>query len=128
MGFYNVVQPCVVGKLHYARPTSQPIDVDDETAAPLVESGCLEPYLPGHWSETIDPGTFTKLIADRLPERDTPGIRAGDYADAHESVREALDSGEIAGVSFSVEPETDPSEEPKPRRSRRRGDSSGSAD
>lgn len=129
MSWYQVLKPCLVGKLHYATVPAQPIDVDDETAAPLVESGCLEPYLPGHWSETIDPGTFAKLIADRLPERDTPGIRAGDYADAHESVREALDSGEIAGVSFSVAPETDPSEDPKPRRSRRRtGESDGEAD
>lgn len=47
MGFYNVIQPCVVGKLHYARPAVQPIVVDDETAGPLVESGVLVPYAPG---------------------------------------------------------------------------------
>lgn len=44
MGFYNVVAPCVVGKLHYARPTTAPIEVDDEVAAPLVESGALTVY------------------------------------------------------------------------------------
>lgn len=41
MGYYNVVKPCVVGKLHYVRPTTAPIKVDDEVAAPLVESGDL---------------------------------------------------------------------------------------
>lgn len=46
MGYYNVVQPCVVGKLHHTRPTTQPIEVDDEAAAPLVQSGCLELYPP----------------------------------------------------------------------------------
>lgn len=47
MGLYNVVVPCVVGKLHYVRPTAQPIEVDDGVAAPLVEGGKLEPYRPG---------------------------------------------------------------------------------
>ena len=46
MGLYNVVKPCVVGKLHHVRPTSQPVEVDDATAAPLVEAGCLEPFGP----------------------------------------------------------------------------------
>lgn len=44
MGYYNVVKPCVVGKLHYVRPTTAPIEVDDDVAAPLVESGDLERY------------------------------------------------------------------------------------
>jgi hypothetical protein len=43
MALYNVIQPCVVGTLHHARATTQPIDVDDDTAAPLVKAGCLEP-------------------------------------------------------------------------------------
>lgn len=47
MGYYNVVRPCVVGKLHYASVPSQPIEVDDEVAAPLVESGDLAVYQPG---------------------------------------------------------------------------------
>ena len=44
MGYYQVVASCVVGKLHYTRPTTAPIEVDDDVAAPLVESGCLTPY------------------------------------------------------------------------------------
>jgi len=44
VGFYNVLRPCVVGKLHYASVPSQPIEVDDEIAAPLVESAALQPY------------------------------------------------------------------------------------
>lgn len=47
MGLYNVVAPCVVGKLHYARPTTQPIEVDDAEAGQLVEAGSLTPYQPG---------------------------------------------------------------------------------
>lgn len=47
MGYFNVVQPCVVAGKHYVRPTVQPIEVDDTVAAPLVESGHLEPYAPG---------------------------------------------------------------------------------
>lgn len=46
MSYYNVIRECVVGKLHYARPTTQPIEVDAEVAAPLVEAGDLEPYAP----------------------------------------------------------------------------------
>jgi hypothetical protein len=41
VGLYNVVKPCVVGDLHYARPTTQPIEVDDDVAAELVEAGSL---------------------------------------------------------------------------------------
>jgi len=44
VSYYNVIRECVVGKLHYAKPTVQPIEVDDETAAPLVAEGALEPY------------------------------------------------------------------------------------
>lgn len=44
MGLYNVVKPCVVDNLHYVRPTTQPIEVDDTEAAELVGSGCLTPY------------------------------------------------------------------------------------
>lgn len=47
MGRYNVIEPCVVNGLHYARPTAQPIEVDDDKAAPLVEAGSLTPYQPG---------------------------------------------------------------------------------
>jgi len=44
VGLYNVVQPCCVNGLHYVNPTSQPIQVDDEQAASLVEAGSLTPY------------------------------------------------------------------------------------
>lgn len=47
MGFFSVLRPCVVGKLHYATVPVQPIEVDDDVAAPLVKSGDLEPYQPG---------------------------------------------------------------------------------
>lgn len=47
MGYFTVLKPCVVGKLHYATVPAQPIEVDDDVAAPLVESGCLELYRPG---------------------------------------------------------------------------------
>lgn len=66
MGFYNVVSPCVVGKLHYARPTTQPIEVDDDTAAPLVESGVLVPYAPG--------GMTAELVAMSYSIRHPEGV------------------------------------------------------
>lgn len=46
MGYYNVLEPCVVGKLHYASVPVQPIEVDDDVAAPLVEVGSLKAYQP----------------------------------------------------------------------------------
>ena len=112
MAYYNVVQPCLVGKLHYVRPTQAPIQVDDETAAPLVESGHLEPYRPGHWSEVVDPEIFARLVMERMPEQSGEGIKAGDYAAAHAAVSEAVESGE-------VEPVTVPDPEPKTRRRRK---------
>lgn len=66
MGFYNVVKPCVVGKLHYVRPTTAPIEVDHEVAAPLVESGSLEPYRPGDLSDKT--GTVLDGILSTFPE------------------------------------------------------------
>lgn len=53
MGLYNVVAPCVVGNLHYARPKAEPIEVDDDVAAPLVEAGGLVPYAPGGYSAPV---------------------------------------------------------------------------
>ena len=84
MGYYNVVSPCVVGKLHYARPTVQPIVVDDDTAAPLVESGCLEAYCPGKrealavW--TLKPPQDWSGVSDEPPKprRSRSRSRAGD--------------------------------------------------
>lgn len=98
MGYYNVVRPCVVGKLHYASIPQQPIEVDDEVAAPLVESGELTRYAPGgvtddlvamsysmrhpegvpfvaeepvsepNFTETIEPGAF-KATRKRAPRK-----------------------------------------------------------
>ena len=68
MGYYNVVRPCVVGKLHYASIPSQPIEVDDEVAVPLVESGDLAVYAPGQFVEVMAPGTFAKALSTgRIP-------------------------------------------------------------
>lgn len=44
MALYNIEKPCVVGQLHYATVPAQPIEVDDDVAAPLVEAGDLSPY------------------------------------------------------------------------------------
>lgn len=46
MGYYSVIRPCVVGKLHYATVPVYPIEVDDEVAGALVDDGSLEPYCP----------------------------------------------------------------------------------
>jgi len=70
-----------------------------------------------HWSEVVDVNAFSKLVADRLPESDADGLRAGNYAEAHaaarEAVEKAVESGEVQPVSFS---------ESKPRRSCQRPD------
>lgn len=95
MGYYNVVKPCVVGKLHYARPTTQPIEVDEEVAAPLVADGSLEPYRPG---DRISGSTGTVLdgILQNHP----------DLTEIADAMEPTVIEGELA--------------EPKPRRSRRR--------
>lgn len=90
MGLYNVVQPCVIvsgGKaVHHVRPTSQPIDVDDEVAAELVESGQLERYAPGEDGVLVAPasGLSIGLIDDPEvampepePESERPKPRRG---------------------------------------------------
>ena len=94
MSFYDVVKPCVVGKLHYARPTAQPIEVDDDVAAPLVESGCLEPYRPGGV-------VYTDYIE---------GVTITDNREAESQ------AGEEIAAALDDEPPTDP----PPRRSRGR--------
>lgn len=63
MALYDVVKPCMVGKLHYARPTTQPVEVDDATAAPLVKAGNLsrcEPESAAPVQEPVEqPATST---------------------------------------------------------------------
>jgi hypothetical protein len=73
MGWYNVVEPCVVGLLHYARPTTQPIEVDDEVAAPLVKAGSLTPYP----AQSAAADALVKLVnADVVtPEQVEPATR-----------------------------------------------------
>lgn len=88
MGLYNVTGPCVVGKLHYVRPTTQPIEVDDAEAAELVESGALVPYAPEpptQWSPFAQDGGVGRSaevgveIAERVIERviDSPARKPG---------------------------------------------------
>lgn len=66
MGFFSVLRPCVVGKLHYATVPAQPIEVDDVVAAPLVESGELTPYTPG--------GVTAGLVAMSYSMRHPEGV------------------------------------------------------
>lgn len=66
MGFYNVVKPCVVGNLHYVRPTTAPIEVDDEVAAPLVESGELTVYGPLSGVVDLEGSVFSEAIEPKL--------------------------------------------------------------
>ncbi|WP_349318991.1 hypothetical protein [Mycolicibacterium canariasense] len=76
MGYYKVVRPCVVGKLHYATVPSQPVEVDDEVAGPLVVSGDLDPYQPGE--------SLLDEVLDSVPETDevqvvaVTGVEAAD--------------------------------------------------
>lgn len=79
MGYYNVVSPCVVGKLHYARPTVVPIQVDDETAAPLVGEGFLKPYP----DNKIGQSTVSVAI-----ERSTESVDADNLAAAEKKLEE----------------------------------------
>lgn len=96
MGLYNVVGPCVVGKLHYARSTTLPIEVDDAEAGPLVESGCLEPYPAGR-----------VVVAEPAESTDHEGTAVGDPN------QDPLPTGDFA----PVDPE--PAESPRPRSRRR---------
>jgi len=54
VGYYTVLTPCVVGKLHYASIPTQPIEADDVAAAELVASGALSPYQPGGTVQPVD--------------------------------------------------------------------------
>ena len=94
MGYFNVVSPCVVGKVHHVRPTVQPIEVDDAVAAPLVEAGCLEAY-PNR-----------ALVVEAVPE---PESAEPDEVNGLEEL--------VANMPIDDEPPTDP---PPPRRPRSR--------
>ncbi len=101
MVYYNVVRPCVVGKLHYASIPSQPILVDDEVAAPLVEAGALTVYAPGQFVEAIAPGTFAKALATgKIPLTRENYAKA--YGDDGSAVREALALGDVDPGTFTL--------------------------
>ena len=109
MGFYNVVTvPCVVGKLHQVRPTTAPIEVDDDLAAPLVESGHLERYQPGG-------GEAGAVLDDEFGV--TVGLPA--LVDGLTDMASRLSDGAEAQAADEAETE------PKPRRSRSRRRSEG---
>jgi hypothetical protein len=91
MGYYNVVQPCVVGGRHYIRPAAQPIEADDAEAAPLVESGSLTPYQPGLDKRLADAGhkageDFSAAFIDHegaaIGDRGQDPLPTGDFAPA----------------------------------------------
>lgn len=71
MALYTVVKPCVVGLLHYTRPTTEPIEVDDDVAAELVEAGDLVPYrtAAGPFGDfgKVDEIRFSPEVAERIP-------------------------------------------------------------
>ena len=103
MGLYNVVEPCVVGKLHYARPTAQPIEVDDTEAGPLVEAGSLTSYQPG---DTADGVTVPALTGLQPPW--------------HEDAQPPVDGPVLTGEPSVTEPDEAPAELPPRPRARRR--------
>jgi hypothetical protein len=79
MGYYNVIRPnVVVGQLHYVHPTTQPIEVDDDVAAPLVEAGDLEPYgpkpelAPVQWERSPEEVALGKGLAELVELADSP--------------------------------------------------------
>lgn len=88
MGLYNVVRPCVVGLLHYVRPTAAPIEVDDDAAAELVESGSLVAYQSAvsdvaeqlygsgeQWDKAADAITESAAPPAEVVEKSTPRTR-----------------------------------------------------
>lgn len=117
MGYYNVIASCYVpGKGHYVNLPSQPIEVDDETAAPLVEAGSLVLYRPG-----VVPGKFLNDAIAAVVAHD-PELQ---------KLVEPVD-GPIHPVEPPVaevpDDEADPKPTRRPRSRRRTGDSDGEAD
>lgn len=122
MGLYNVIQPCVVGKLHHTRPTTQPIEVDDDVAAAGVEAGCLEPYRPGGIpgkTGTVLDGVLINPATGMTPQWHD-ATTAGQ--DAGETFFEGLTRmvPNLAEVAETMEPiAVEPAPDPKPRRPRK---------
>jgi hypothetical protein len=126
VGYFNVIAPCYVpsgpAKGHYVNLPSQTIEVPDETAAPLVESGCLEAYPAGRFVEKIEAGAFTKALAESsapLTYTNYSEAREKDAAAEVEAVKQALQDGEVTGASFTETP-TEPVADTAPRQSRSR--------
>ncbi|GAS95465.1 Gp15 protein [Mycolicibacterium canariasense] len=111
MGYYSVVRPCVVGKLHYATVPVQPVEVDDEVAAPLVENGSLQPYEPGIAEEKTGPRLANLYLSmsdaanrvaieeQKLAEARERGAADVDIADRVEDAR----SAEVQAVNRAAE-------------------------
>lgn len=76
MGYFNVIQPCVVNGLHYVHPTKQPIEVADADAAELLAGGKLEPY-PTSVDElaTEAAATATEALAEAREKAEEPTTR-----------------------------------------------------
>lgn len=68
MGLYNIEKPCVVGQLHYVHVPDQPIEVDDDVAAPLVEAGDLSPYHAAAADTLYGVGEQFDEVADAIAE------------------------------------------------------------
>lgn len=73
MGLYNVIQPCEAvfngAAVQFVRPTEefQPVEIDDDAAAPLVAEGKLSPYAPGG-----DPTSADESPAEQQPPAEPP--------------------------------------------------------
>lgn len=125
MGYYNVVQPCVVEKKHHVRPTVQPVEVDDTIAAPLVESGYLTPYKTGWRTVT---GTYhgepTEFLTDEASAAILDNLPA-DVAEQVLTVDAPPKDGEESdpGTYTLADPEADqPVRGPSRKRGRRRSE------
>lgn len=109
MGLYNVVGPCYVAGWQHVRPTTEPIEIDDTEAAPLVEAGSLEPYRPGLDALAPGAGAAAKLGLE-LANRTIQYV-GEKTAEAVEGLKE----------SFDNEPPTIPPPPRKPRGRRSEG-------
>lgn len=107
MGFFSVLRPCVVGKLHYATVPVQPIEVDDVVAAPLVESGDLEAYRAGGIGDKASAHLDSAIREAVSASPELGRLVAAEYAPTG-ALSELLDTA----------PEPEP-EKPRPRTPRR---------
>jgi hypothetical protein len=98
--------------LHYASVPSQPIEVDDEVAAALVEAGDLAPYQPGIY------------VAPRLGFDPRLGwVGDAELAESGRQAGEAFAEG-LAGEAADIPNIASDPEKPAPRSRSRRSKSS----